>query len=76
MYVYALLLFMMSFVRVFDNAFWGDEGFSIALAKMSVSDMMIATAKDVHPPLYYLLMLAAGDNRQPKAATNRHYKTA
>ena len=55
MYVYALVLFMMSFVRVFDNAFWGDEGFSIALAKMSMSDMMIATAKDVHPPLYYLL---------------------
>ena len=55
MYAYALVLFMMSFVRIFDNAFWGDEGFSIELAKMSVSDMMIATAKDVHPPLYYLL---------------------
>lgn len=33
LYLYALVLFAMHFVRIFDNSFWGDEGFSIGLAK-------------------------------------------
>lgn len=55
LYVYAFLLFLMNFIRIFDNAFWGDEGFSIRLAQMTVGDMA-ATAADVHPPLYYLFV--------------------
>lgn len=51
--LYSLLLFLLHFVRIFDNSFWGDEGFTIRLAKMNFVDMVIATAKDVHPPLYY-----------------------
>lgn len=54
-YAYAFVLFLMNFVRIFDNAFWGDEGYSIRLAQMTVQDMVAATAADVHPPLYYLL---------------------
>ena len=46
----------MNFIRVFDNVFWEDEGFTIRLAKMSVVDMINATANDVHPPLYYLFV--------------------
>ena len=53
-YIYALVLFLLNFIRIFDNAFWGDEGFSIKLAKMFFSEMIDATAKDVHPPLYYM----------------------
>ena len=45
----------MNFIRIFDNAFWGDEGFSIRLAQMTVGDMA-ATVADVHPPLYYLFV--------------------
>lgn len=56
LYVYAFFLFMLNFIRIFDNSFWGDEGFSIRLAKMTVGDMIIATAGDVHPPLYYFLI--------------------
>lgn len=56
LYVYALILFLLNFIRIFDNAFWGDEGFSIRLAKLPVSDMVAATAADVHPPLYYLFI--------------------
>lgn len=56
LYVYAFVLFLMNFVRVFDNTFWGDEGFSIRLAQMSVGEMITATASDVHPPLYYILV--------------------
>ena len=29
LYLYALVLFAMHFVRIFDNSFWGDEGFTI-----------------------------------------------
>ncbi len=55
-YAYSIVLALMNFIRIFDNSFWGDEGYSIMLAKMSVSDMIEATAGDVHPPLYYLFV--------------------
>lgn len=51
--LYSFLFFLMHFIRIFDNSFWGDEGFTIRLAKMGFVDMVSATAKDVHPPLYY-----------------------
>ena len=54
LYLYAAALCVLNFVRVFDNTFWGDEGFTIGLAKMSVAEMVRTTAGDVHPPLYYL----------------------
>lgn len=55
LYVYSFVLVAMNLLRVFDNAFWGDEGYSIRMAQMTVSDMVSTTAADVHPPLYYLL---------------------
>lgn len=54
LYLMAAILFCMNLLRIFDNAFWGDEGFTIQLAKMSVGEMIQKTAADVHPPLYYL----------------------
>ena len=44
LYLYALVLFAMHFVRIFDNSFWGDEGFSIGLAQMNVFEMLQVTA--------------------------------
>jgi mannosyltransferase len=32
------------------------EGYSIYLSKMPIADMVRATASDIHPPLYYLLL--------------------
>lgn len=52
---YATLLFLLHFIRIFDNSFWADEGFSIRLAQMSISEMIAKTSTDVHPPLFYLL---------------------
>lgn len=37
---------------------WFDEGYSILLAKSSVSDLLNLTAVDAHPPLYYLILKA------------------
>ena len=55
-YAYTLILLLMNFIRIFDCAYWGDEAFSIALARMTVPEMIEATAQDVHPPLYYLFL--------------------
>lgn len=54
LYVFAIVLFLINFIRIFDNSFWGDEGFSIHLSQMTVRNMITVTAGDVHPPLYYL----------------------
>lgn len=56
-YAIAIMMVLVNFIRIFDGNFWGDEAFSIRLAKMTVSDMLNATAADVHPPLYYLILM-------------------
>ncbi|MGC8873682.1 MAG: glycosyltransferase family 39 protein [Chloroflexia bacterium] len=35
---------------------WSDEGFAIFLARLRVPDLLIGTANDLHPPLFYLLL--------------------
>lgn len=55
-YFSTLAFGLIGFMRCFDNAFWGDEGYTIQLAKISLKDMINATAGDVHPPLYYFLV--------------------
>lgn len=35
---------------------WNDEGTSVALARASISAIVNAAARDIHPPLYYLLL--------------------
>ncbi len=55
--IITLILFSLNLVRIFDNVFWGDEAFSIKLMKMSIPEMLEATSNDVHPPLFYLLLM-------------------
>ena len=57
LYAYTGLLFVLNFSRIFDNNFWGDECYSIKLAHMSITDMIAETAQDVHPPLYYIILM-------------------
>lgn len=54
--IFAAILFYFHFIRIFDGNFWGDEGYTIRLSKMSFDDMIDATAGDVHPPLYYFIV--------------------
>lgn len=56
LFVYVGILFVISFLRIFDNAFWGDECYSIGLVKMNFMDMIRETGSDVHPPLYYIIL--------------------
>lgn len=38
------------------QSLWNDEGTSVALAGTSVGAILNAAARDIHPPLYYLLL--------------------
>lgn len=48
----------------FSNDIWYDELFTMGLAGQPLSELVAITAKDVHPPLYYMivrLFLMAGE---------------
>jgi mannosyltransferase len=54
-----LLMLAGAFLRFWDIAkasIWHDEGFTMMLAPMDVSQIIARTARDVHPPLYYLML--------------------
>jgi len=38
------------------QSLWNDEGTSVALASLSVEAIIAGAARDIHPPLYYLLL--------------------
>jgi hypothetical protein len=66
----ALLLILAAFAlrthRLGNKAMWWDEGFSVFLARMPLTEMMDATAHDTHPPVYYAALhfwrMAVGDS--------------
>lgn len=54
--VYVFIVLILTFLRIFDGNLWGDEAYSVLLARKEVSELLLATAKDVHPPLYYIIL--------------------
>lgn len=58
-WVYTAILFAMNLIRIFDNNFWGDEAFTAVITRQSLADVVEITASDVHPPLYYIFVVAA-----------------
>lgn len=44
--------------RIDAQSLWNDEGNSLRLAERSPSDLIDATARDIHPPGYYLTLKA------------------
>jgi hypothetical protein len=44
---------------------WYDENFSLILSRLPLGQMLAATAGDVHPPLYYLLIWPLGQLHAP-----------
>lgn len=58
-YLILVFLFLGWALRLFQitrNSFWVDEGFSVFLASHSIKEIVIGTAMDQHPPLYYVLL--------------------
>ncbi len=57
---WALIAILLAFaLRVYAldaQSLWNDEGTSVALASLSVEAIINGAARDIHPPLYYLLL--------------------
>lgn len=49
-------LFSKTPLLFFTQPFWRDEAFSYLLAKKNIFEIIILTAKDFNPPLYYLVL--------------------
>ncbi|MFB6254741.1 MAG: hypothetical protein ABEI06_09030 [Halobacteriaceae archaeon] len=47
---------LFSIIEARSEGFWGDELWTIHFISLSMSDMLVATAEDVHPRLYYLIV--------------------
>src|SRR5262245_33223473 len=43
-------------VAIFRQELWTDEAFTAWLVGRPIREQLIVTARDVHPPLYYLLV--------------------
>lgn len=56
LYLVGIIICICNGLFMFDNAIWGDEGFSIVLSRRSIGEILSGTAADVHPPLYYLIL--------------------
>ena len=57
---WVLLLMLLGFgsrvVGLNLQPLWGDEGWSFYFATMPLAEMVFETARDIHPPFYYLLL--------------------
>jgi len=51
-----LIAFALRLYRLGAQSLWYDEGVSLLLAGKRVPDLIAHTARDIHPPLYYLLL--------------------
>jgi hypothetical protein len=54
-----IVVLLAALVRYYDltnAAIWSDEGFSLMLVTYSPSNILTLSARDVHPPLYYLIL--------------------
>lgn len=54
--VYALIWIILTYSRINNNAFWGDEAWTINFSNYSFGEIARMTANDVHPPLYYWIV--------------------
>ena len=53
------ILALAALVRFYDltaSAIWGDEGSSLLMSHYSVAEIWVHAARDVHPPLYFVLL--------------------
>ncbi len=51
-----LLAFALRVDALAAQSLWNDEGTSVALASLSIEAIINGAARDIHPPLYYLLL--------------------
>lgn len=51
-----LLAFALRVYALNAHSLWNDEGTSVALASRSIEAIIVGAARDIHPPLYYILL--------------------
>src|SRR4051812_33174976 len=54
--ILTLIALVIRLIGLSLDSLWFDEVFSVRAGRISVSDIVILTRGDVHPPLYYLLL--------------------
>ena len=58
-YVIPFIILGIAIYTAFNKVIWADEVFSMELAKHSFIELIQIDARDVHPPLYYLILRLA-----------------
>jgi hypothetical protein len=69
-YIYFLLAILLRILLLFPiigSPLWYDENFTLLMIRRPLGQMLLATAGDVHPPLYYYLLWPLG--QIPHAST-------
>lgn len=56
-YILAVIVLIITMIPVFSNSITQDEAFSVVLIRKPILEMLKSAAADVHPPLYYFMML-------------------
>lgn len=56
LYILTIIIILTMFFTSFSEYIWLDEAFSLKLIQHSYKDVILLTAKDVHPPLYYIIL--------------------
>lgn len=49
-------LFNNTYLYFFTQSFWRDEAFTVLLSKQPIIDLIVNTARDFNPPLYYVIV--------------------
>ncbi len=54
--LFALIGLCLRLYKLTSSPIWYDEGFSLLIARLPLQELIQATALDVHPPLFYLVI--------------------
>ncbi len=68
-----LLAFALRLHRLGAESLWYDETVSVFLARQSIPELIAQTARDIHPPGYYLLLHGWGWLVQPSLTTGLEF---
>ena len=68
-----LLAFGLRLHRLGAESFWYDETVSVFLARQSIPELIAHTARDIHPPGYYLLLHGWGWLAQPSLTSGLEF---
>lgn len=56
LYMLTIITLLTMFFTSFSEYIWLDEAFSLKLIQHSYKEVVLLTARDVHPPLYYIIL--------------------